>query len=102
MSSVTVCTALLVDHEAPVTADELARFCNQHIDWVVTLVEQGIVTATVGQQREHWRFASQAVTRARSVARLQRDFEVNPDAAALMIDLMEEIRQLKALLSNHR
>ena len=47
-------------------------------------------------------FASHAVTRARSVARLQRDFEVNLDAAALMVDLMEEVRQLKALLSNHK
>lgn len=102
MNAVTVCTALLVDHEAPVTTVELARFCEQQIDWVVTLVEQGVVPAAAGQQPEHWRFASHAVTRARSVARLQRDFEVNLDAAALMVDLMEEVRQLKALISNHK
>lgn len=101
MKSVTVCTALLVDHDAPVTVTELARFCDQQVDWVVSLVEQGVVPTAQGQQPEHWRFASHAVTRARSVARFQRDFEVNLDAAALMTDMIEEIRQLKIALSNH-
>lgn len=102
MTSITVCTALLVDHDAPVTVTELARFCDQQTEWVVMLVEQGILSGVQGQQPEHWRFASQAVHRARSVARLQRDFEVNLDAAALMADMMDEIHQLKIALSNHR
>jgi chaperone modulatory protein CbpM len=99
MKTVTVCTAVLVDQDAPITLNELARFCEQHIDWVVSLVEQGVVPPLEGQQPGQWVFASHAVTRARSVARLQRDFEVNIDAAALMVDLMDEIRQLRASLS---
>lgn len=102
MKTVTVCTAVLVDHDAPITMNELARFCEQHTDWVVSLVEQGVVPPLEGQQPGQWVFASQAVTRARSVARLQRDFEVNIDAAALMVDLMDEIRQLRASLSGPR
>jgi chaperone modulatory protein CbpM len=44
-------------------------------------------------------FTSVSVVRARDVARLQRDFEVNLDAAALMVDLMEEVRHLRGRLS---
>ena len=35
---------------------------------------------------------------ARQVSLLQRDFEVNLDAAALMADLMQEVRALKMQL----
>ena len=45
-------------------------------------------------------FGSLAVTRARQIARLQRDFDVNLDAAALMTDLMEEVRQLRRRLGS--
>ncbi len=99
MNTVTVCTALLVDQDAPVTIQELARFCEQQTDWVMMLVQQGILPATEGQQPEQWVFTSVSVTRARHVARLQRDFEVNLDAAALMVDLMEELRHLRARLA---
>lgn len=52
------------------------------------------------EQPELWVFTSLAVARARQVARLQREFDVNLDAAALIADLMQEIGQLRAELSN--
>lgn len=99
MKSVTICTAQLVDHEAPITIDELARFCEQQTDWVVSLVDQGVVPATKAPASGQWVFTSVSVVRARDVARLQRDFEVNLDAAALMVDLMQEVRHLRGRLS---
>ena len=98
MKSVAVYTTLLVDHDAPVTIDELARCCERHTEWVVTLVREGVVTIARGQTPEEWAFGSVAVSRARQIARLERDFDVNLDAAALMTDLMEEIRQLRRQL----
>ena len=95
MNTVTVCTALLVDQDAPVTIQELARFCEQQTDWVIMLVKQGVLPPAQGPRPEQWVFTSVSVTRARHVARLQRDFEVNLDAAALMVDLMEEVRHLR-------
>lgn len=100
MKSVTVCTTLLVDHDAPVTVHELARCCERQTEWVVTLVREGVVSTSRGQAPEDWAFGSLAVSRARQIARLQRDFEVNLDAAALMTDLMEEVRQLRRRLGD--
>jgi chaperone modulatory protein CbpM len=99
MKSVTICTAQLVDYDAPITLDELARFCEQQTDWVLSLVDQGVVPATKAHASGQWVFTSVSVVRARDVARLQRDFEVNLDAAALMVDLMEEVRHLRGRLS---
>ena len=99
MNTVTICTAQLVDHEAPVTLEELARFCEQQTDWVQSLIDQGVVPASRGPSSGQWVFTSVSVNRARHVARLQRDFEVNLDAAALMVDLMEEVRHLRGRLS---
>ena len=98
MNTVTVCTTMLVDLDAPVTTYELARFCEQQTDWVVMLVEQGVLSAARGLEPGQWVFGSPAVTRARQVAKLQRDFEVILDAAALLVDLIEEVRQLRARL----
>lgn len=102
MNTVTICTAQLVDQEAPVTLEELARFCEQQTDWVQSLIDQGVVTALRGQVAGQWVFTSVSVTRARHVSRLQRDFEVNLDAAALMVDLMEEVRHLRGQLAGFR
>jgi chaperone modulatory protein CbpM len=99
MNTVTICTAQLVDHDAPVTLEELARFCEQQTDWVLSLIDQGVVPASRGSTSGQWVFTSVSVTRARHVARLQRDFEVNLDAAALMVDLIEEVRHLRGRLS---
>ena len=99
MKSVTICTAQLVDHEAPITLDELARFCEPQTDWGLSLVDQGVVPATKAPVSGQWVFTSVSVVRARDVARLQRDLEVNLDAAALMVDLMQEVRHLRGRLS---
>ncbi len=99
MTQITICTAVVVDDQAPVTIHELAQCCEQQIEWVMTLVEHGVLPALrQTAPPEGWVFASAAVARARQVARLQRDFEVNLDAAALMADLMQEVRDLRLQL----
>jgi chaperone modulatory protein CbpM len=99
MTPVSIYTAVIVDDQAPVTIHELARCCEQQIEWVMTLVEHEVVPIVRQTDApEGWVFASAAVARARQVARLQRDFEVNLDAAALMADLMQEVRALKMQL----
>lgn len=103
MKSVTIYSAVMVDGSAPLSLHEMACLCEQQIDWVVTLVREGLVgverdVVVAETSPEQWVFASAAAARARQIARVQRDFEVNLDAAALMVDLMEEVRQLRAQL----
>jgi chaperone modulatory protein CbpM len=91
--------ATVVSASEPLLADELAHACGAGIDWVVELVEVGIVEV---EDRERapveWRFQSAALQCALEARRLERDFGIGLDAAALIIDLEREVRRLKALL----
>lgn len=53
----------------------------------------GIITGSSA-----WRFSSIDLTRARRALRLQRDFDADPELAGLVLDLLDEIDRLRALL----
>jgi chaperone modulatory protein CbpM len=80
-------------------ASELAHACGAQIDWVVQLVEVGIIEShTPAAEPGDWRFHGSDLQSALEVRRLERDFGVSLDAAALILDLEHEVRRLKALL----
>ena len=85
----------------PLAASELAHACGAEIDWVMQLVDVGIVEIEGDNDRppQEWRFQSAALQCALEARRLERDFGVGLDAAALIIDLEREVRRLKALLN---
>ena len=84
----------------PLAANELAHACGAEIDWVMQLVDVGIVETDgdTGGPPQEWRFQSAALQCALEARRLERDFGVGLDAAALIIDLEREVRRLKAVL----
>ncbi len=101
MSSHTVisATATIVGDVHPLAAGELAHACGAEIEWVVQLVELGIVgVPEPGVSPDDWRFHSADLQRALAVRRLERDFGVGLDASALILELQNEVRRLKAVL----
>ena len=100
MSSHTVitATATIVGDAYPLAAGALAPLLAE-IDSVVQLVELGIVgVPEPGASPDDWRFHSADLQSALEVRRLERDFGVGLDAAALILDLQNEVRRLKAVL----
>jgi chaperone modulatory protein CbpM len=83
----------------PLTAEQLARACGAHIEWVRQLAEAGILQTPADQPPAAWRFRSEDLGHALEVRRLQRDFDASLDAAALMLDMGREIRRLRARLA---
>jgi len=96
----TTCTA--VSSAQPLGAHELAHACGVSIEWVVQLAQAGVVEPTPPEaEPQAWRFESAHLQRALAARRLQRDFDVDLDAAALILDLQQEVRRLRALLHTH-
>ena len=94
--SVLSCTPVDADH--PLVAAELARAAGDRIEWVFELVEAGLIAPAQPQlPRAQWAFHSEALRCALEARRLQRDFDVGVEAAALIIDLQREIRRLRGL-----
>jgi chaperone modulatory protein CbpM len=96
-SKVTVTQGVLVEEAIEFTLVELSRACQVEREQLVALIEEGVLEPS-GADREAWRFHGAALRRARSALRLTRDLELNPAAAALVLDLLDEIAALKSQL----
>ena len=92
-------TTTSISDARPLAASELARAVGAEIEWIVELVEVGIVELPSPRPAQgEWRFHSTDLQCALEARRLQRDFGVGLDAAALILDLQHEVRRLKAVL----
>ena len=102
-TTVTVETVVAIDSDNPIAALELAHACGADLAWVVQLVEVGIVNAAPSATPpDDWRFFSADLQCALEARRLERDFGVGLEAAALILDLQHEVRRLKAALQVQR
>ena len=97
MKKVVITSATVVGKSQPLSADDLARACGAEVEWVARLVEVGIVTSS-GSGPAEWRFYSVDLQRALHARRLEHDFGAGLDAVALILDLSQEVRRLKAQL----
>lgn len=102
MVNFTLTTATAVSASQPLAANELAHAVGADTAWVVQLVEVGILhIETTETVPERWQFNSTDLQYALEARRLERDFGVGLDAAALILDLQHEVRRLKATLQAH-
>jgi chaperone modulatory protein CbpM len=86
----------------PLTLRELARAVGAEEGWVVRLVEVEILHLDApAEPPERWHFRSADLQRALAARRLERDFGANLDAAALILELQQEIGRLRSLLGVH-
>ena len=96
-----VITGMVIDSDHPLTIAELSHACCMHAEWVMELVEEGILEPTSRRQRNRLQFSGNSLRRALVVRRLQRDLGVNLAGAALALELMDEMDTLRARLDAH-
>lgn len=85
-----------LDHvEEPLSFDlhSFAEACEQSPEWVLQLLEYDILPRRP-EERIHQFFAAD-VERAQQAYRLQRDFNASFSAVAMMLDLIDEVQQLR-------
>ena len=90
--------AQLLD-ETALTLEELAHACGVETDWVVRHVQAGVLGGNVAVELTRWRFGGNELGRARRLLQVEQDFDANEDLAALVVDLGDEIRRLRARLA---
>jgi chaperone modulatory protein CbpM len=82
--------------DAALSLEEMARACDVEPDWVVSHVQAGVLGNPEDVQVTTWRFRSGDLARAMRLVSLERDFDANEQLAAMVIDLMDEVRRLRA------
>ncbi|OTG84900.1 chaperone modulator CbpM [Acinetobacter sp. ANC 4648] len=83
----------IVDENNNFDLKNFAQACGQSTDWVLQLLEYEILPARP-EERIH-QFFGDDISRARRAYRLQRDFEASLAAVAMMMDLIDEVQQLR-------
>ncbi|HEX5674913.1 MAG TPA: chaperone modulator CbpM [Azonexus sp.] len=93
-----ILAGVLLD-EVALSLDEMACACAVEPNWVVERVEAGFLGDVSLGQITRWQFTSTELARARRLIAVERDFDANPELAALVADLIEEVERLKARLN---
>ncbi len=87
----------VLEEDIELTLAQLCRTCQLPADQIVDLVDEGVIEP-MGRDPSGWRFYGISVRRIRCVQRLRQDLGVNMAGAALALDLLEELEQLRARL----
>jgi chaperone modulatory protein CbpM len=90
-------TEIILDEQAQLTLAEVSRACAVHAERIVELVEEGVLTP-IGSEPHRWRFTGVHMRRARVAVHLQVDLGINLAGAALALQLLDEIEDLRARL----
>jgi chaperone modulatory protein CbpM len=94
MSNQTILTGIIVEDTTEFTLGELSRACGRPAEWILALVEEGVIEPA-GTDQTHRRFAGYCLRRVRIVQRLQSDLGLNLAGAALALESLEEVEALR-------
>lgn len=93
-------TGEIIDEQVRLSLHELCCDGRVSAEFVLELVEYGILQPRDGQSPGQWRFAGEDLVRLHRALRLQRDLEVNLPGLALSLDLLEELQTLRRRLAD--
>ena len=92
-------SGLILDEDCLFSLDEMSNACSVRTEYIIELVDEGIVEpAELHCEQQQWSFTGKNLLRARKARRLQHDLDINLAGAALVLDMLEEIEQLRERL----
>lgn len=78
-----------------VSFEELCLSANIGKQTIVEMIEHNILVPFAGSQPQHWQFHVACVMQAKKALRLYRDLDIEWQDLALVLNLLDEISQLK-------
>ncbi|MEC9483617.1 MAG: chaperone modulator CbpM [Halomonas sp.] len=83
--------------ETSLSLEEFAHASAVDRQWVVERIESGLL-GDGSRYISQWRFTSRDLIRARRLRQMEFDFDAEPELAALVADLFEEVDHLRQRL----
>jgi chaperone modulatory protein CbpM len=87
----------IIETRVELSLSDLCEICSVTSEHVVRLVDEGLVEP-VGREPTEWRFSGRSVRHVVVAERLSRDLRLNAAGAALVLDLLDEVKQLRERL----
>ena len=95
LTNITWIESAIVEDEVHMTIVELSHAASTPEQLIMDWVSEGVLSPA-GSSPEDWRFSGDSLKRAKTAARLTRDFEINTSGLALALDLIDQISRLRA------
>lgn len=89
--------SVIVEEQVSYSMPALCRASGAEQDLIHELVGEGLLQPE-GQGPDDWRFSGDALSQTRKALRLARDFELEPAALGLVMELLAEIDRLRSRL----
>jgi len=87
---------MVLNEDTRCTLADLCRLCGVNAELVHDMIEEGIL-APEGRSPQEWRFTFVAIKRVQTAVRLQQDLRVNLPGCALVLELLEELEELRRI-----
>ena len=89
-------TGTVLDEDLDCSLGDICRICDISAENVYEMIDEGLL-APRGAGPMQWRFSIMEVRRIQITIRLQQDLRVNLAGCALILDLLEELDELRRL-----
>ena len=83
-----------MDESLEFSLQQFCHYCDLNNDQIVEMVTEGIIEPRGGPPAE-WRFNGYMLKRAQIAVRLQRDLEINLPGIAVILELLNELEELR-------
>ncbi len=85
---------VVIEEQSSYTIIEICRYCDVTTDELSAMIQEGVVQPH-GLTPDAWRFPASTMERIHTVVRLQQDLHLNLAGAALALDLLDEVKDLR-------
>jgi chaperone modulatory protein CbpM len=88
---------ITLEEHPQLSLEELCNACDVTPEFIQSLIEYGVLEPE-GESSTAWRFDSAHLHRIKVIVRLQHDLEVNIAGAAMIVDLMDQMEEMRVRL----
>ncbi len=92
----TLLTGTVLDEEMICNLRDLCSLCNVTAETIHEMIDEGLLRPR-GSGPRQWCFSAVEIRRTQTTLRLQRDLRINLPGCALVLDLLEELEELRRL-----
>lgn len=93
-----LCEGDVLNQQHQLNFQQFIQAAGQNELWIQQLIEYDIIQCPIANPQHHT-YVGEDVVRARRAYRLQRDFDASLSAVAVMLDLIDEVQQLRRQLN---
>ncbi|MFT5351815.1 MAG: chaperone modulatory protein CbpM [Planctomycetota bacterium] len=94
-SSETIVSGVMMDTSMELSLLEICRLCDIDAHFAAGLVEEGVIEPVENNTPFRWRFNGLMIKRVQIAVRLRRDLDINLAGIGMVIDLLEELQELR-------